>query len=154
MSLAGEALPPHQEVTRTALIIDSDEALRERLLPAIRRALDAGENVLMVVPPDTERVVRASLGDQAADLARSDTRLFYQRLRFTFQTFRRYLEQQHAAGQRVYIVAEPDIPSSGSKQRRIGLRLICRMRPCVAKLSLVMAARSHAYVTAGAIPLW
>jgi hypothetical protein len=51
--------------------------------------------------------VRASLGNQAADLECSDTRPFYQRLGFTFLTFRRYLEQQHAAGQRVDIVAEP-----------------------------------------------
>jgi anti-sigma regulatory factor (Ser/Thr protein kinase) len=115
VSLADQAPPPDQEFTHSALIVDSDEALREWLVPAIRRALDAGENVLMVVHPDTERVVRASLGDQAADLEWSDTRPFYQRLGFTFQTFRRYLEQQHAAGQRVYIVAEPDIPSSGSE---------------------------------------
>jgi hypothetical protein len=52
-------------------------------------------------------VVRASLGNQAADLEWSDTRPFYQRLGFTFLTFRRYLEEQHAAGQRVDIAAEP-----------------------------------------------
>ena len=108
---------PHAEphFLHSVLIVDSDETLRERLVPALRRALRDGEAVLMVVHPHTEQVVRDSLGDQAADLNWGDTQAFYQRLGFTFETFRRYLARQHAAGQRVYIVAEPDIPAFGSE---------------------------------------
>jgi len=99
----------------SVLIVDSDETLREWLVPALCRALRDGEAVLMLVHPHTEQVVRDSVGDQAADLNWGDTQAFYQRLGFTFETFRRYLARQHAAGQRVYIVAEPDIPAFGSE---------------------------------------
>jgi anti-sigma regulatory factor (Ser/Thr protein kinase) len=108
---------PHAQhhFLHSVLIVHSDETLRERLVPALRRALRDGEAVLMVVHPHTEQVVRDGLGDQAADLNWGGTQAFYQRLGFTFEAFRRYLARQHAAGQRVYIVAEPDIPASGSE---------------------------------------
>lgn len=113
MSLADEAPRADEQFVHRALIVDSDETLRQRLVPALDRALRAGETVLMVVSPHTQQVVHGALGDRAEQLHWGDTRAFYQRLGFAYETFRRYLQQQHAAGQRVYVVAEPDIPTSG-----------------------------------------
>ncbi|SFP03447.1 Anti-sigma regulatory factor (Ser/Thr protein kinase) [Amycolatopsis arida] len=91
------------------LVVDSDQALRERLLPALRRSLAAGESVLMVVGPHTERIVRDALGTDAARLEWGDPSAIYQRLGFAFATFRRRLAEEHARGRVLHVVAEPDV---------------------------------------------
>lgn len=94
-----------------ALIVDSDDSLRVKLLPSLRWLVDQGEAVLMVVGPGTERVVRAELGVLAERLEWAVASGFYQRLGFTFDEFRRYLAAQHRAGRRVHVIAEPDVVS-------------------------------------------
>lgn len=103
--------PPEAVFSHAALIVDSDDAVRDRLLPALRRSLDDRTPVLMVVSPHTESLVHAGLGERAAALEWADLGAFYQRLGFAFEAFRRYLAGQHAAGRRVHVVAEPDIAS-------------------------------------------
>jgi anti-sigma regulatory factor (Ser/Thr protein kinase) len=98
-----------------ALIVDTDETLRHRLLPRLRVNLDRNAPVLMVVGADTERLVRAELGASGDRLEWSDTSAFYQRLGFAFSGFRSYLAAQHAAGRRVHVVAEPDLSAGVSR---------------------------------------
>jgi anti-sigma regulatory factor (Ser/Thr protein kinase) len=95
-----------------ALIVDSDATVRARLVPALRASLTSGEDVLLVVSKETERVVREELGAQSDELDWGDPAAFYRRLGFTFEGFRRYLAEQHAAAHRVQVVAEPDIPTN------------------------------------------
>ena len=61
VSFADSAPRTNQQFKHTALIVHSDEMLRERLMPALNRALDAGETILMVVKAHTEHVVRCPI---------------------------------------------------------------------------------------------
>ena len=92
-----------------AMIVESDDSLRARLIPALRRSLETDEHVLMVVGSHTERLVRAELGEAGTGLQWDKPTAVYQRLGVTFETVRRYLAEQHASGRRVHIVTEPDI---------------------------------------------
>ncbi len=102
-----------------ALIVDSDESLRARLVPVLRRSLERAEPVLMVVSAHTERVVRDVLGRRSEALEWGDPAAFYQRLGFAFEGFRRYLAEQHAKGRRVHVVAEPDVGSGADPDEPI-----------------------------------
>jgi anti-sigma regulatory factor (Ser/Thr protein kinase) len=99
-----------------ALIVDSDETVRHRLVPALRQDLERNAPVLMVVGADTERVVRAEFGASSDRLEWGDASAFYQRLGFAFEGFRSYLAAQHAAGRRVHVVAEPDLSAGVSHE--------------------------------------
>jgi anti-sigma regulatory factor (Ser/Thr protein kinase) len=105
----------------TAVIVDSDRALRAVLVPALRRALDAREAVHLVVGAHTAEVVRDELGARADDVRWGDPRGYYQRLGFAYEGFRRYLADAHAAGRRVHVIAEPDLaggPGGGTPPDR------------------------------------
>jgi anti-sigma regulatory factor (Ser/Thr protein kinase) len=92
-----------------AMIVDSDDSLRARLIPTLRRSLNNHEPVLMVVGSHTERLVRAELGKLSSELQWDEPAAFYQRLGFAFEAVRRYLAEQQASGRRVHIVTQPDI---------------------------------------------
>ncbi|TQS42137.1 sensor histidine kinase [Cryptosporangium phraense] len=92
-----------------ALIIDDDETVETLLAPVLRRHAAARDNVLVVVNPDTERTLRAVLGPVASAIEWGEPGAFYQRLGFAFSGFRRYLQEQYAAGRTVHIIAEPDV---------------------------------------------
>jgi hypothetical protein len=104
------------EFRHAALIVDSDESLRSRLVPALHESLDRETPVLMVVGPGTERLVRDDLGGLSERLEWGDTGSFYQRLGFAFEGFRRYLAAQHAVGRTVQVVAEPDLAGGVSPE--------------------------------------
>jgi anti-sigma regulatory factor (Ser/Thr protein kinase) len=99
-----------------ALIVDSDDSVRTRLVPALRESIDGETPVLMVVGPDTERLVRDELGGLSDRLEWGDAGSFYQRLGFAFEGFRRYLAAQHAVGRTVQVVAEPDLAAGVSPE--------------------------------------
>lgn len=92
-----------------ALIVDTDDTLAGLLVPVLRRHLAAGEPVLLVVGPHTERAIREQLGPEAGALEWAAQETFYQRLGFAFESFRRYLQDQHARGRTVHVIAEPDV---------------------------------------------
>lgn len=94
-----------------AMIIESDETLRRLLVPELRRSLQVGEPVFLVVSEHTAAVVRDHLGPGSASLGWGDRSVFYQRLGFAYEAFRRYLAEQHARRRRVHVVAEPDLPA-------------------------------------------
>jgi anti-sigma regulatory factor (Ser/Thr protein kinase) len=110
-AFAGRPTRGHFE--HTALIIDSDDTLDRLLVPVLRNHVDTGEPVLIVVSPHTERTLRERLGPDANAHAVTwgEPDAFYQRLGFAYETFRRYLQNQHAQGRRVHVIAEPDIPT-------------------------------------------
>ena len=93
----------------TAVIVDSEHVMRAVLVPHLRRSLQAGQPVVMVVGEHITSVVRDELGTDPAGLEWADPTRFYQRLGFAYEQFRRYLAAQHAAGRRVHVVAEPEI---------------------------------------------
>ncbi|WP_433040953.1 MEDS domain-containing protein [Dactylosporangium sp. CS-033363] len=105
--------PTRGRFEHTALIVDSDDALDRSLLPVLRRHVSTGEPTLIVVSPDTRRRLRALLGPDAdaEALTWGESDAFYQRLGFAYESFRRFLEQQHALGRSVHVIAEPDIPT-------------------------------------------
>lgn len=104
------------ECRHAALIVDTDESLRARLMPALRESLDRETPVLMVVGPETERLVRHGLGGLGDRLEWGESGSFYQRLGFVFEGFRRYLAAQHAVGRTVQVVAEPDLGAGVSPE--------------------------------------
>lgn len=95
--------------SHAALIVDSDDSLRTRLLPALHASLDRELPILMVVGPHIARVVREGLGRLSDRVEWGEPSAFYQRLGFAFEGFRRYLAAQYAQGRPVHVVAEPDI---------------------------------------------
>jgi anti-sigma regulatory factor (Ser/Thr protein kinase) len=92
-----------------ALIVDSDDALRRRLIPRLAAHLAAGEPVMLVVASGTAQVIRASLGPSAERLEWGDPAMFYQRLGFAFESVRRYLQAQCHGGRSVHVILEPDV---------------------------------------------
>jgi anti-sigma regulatory factor (Ser/Thr protein kinase) len=93
----------------TAVIAGSQRNLRAVLVPAVNRLVRSGQPVLMVVGDGTAAMVRDELGADAEWVQWGDPAGFYQRLGFAYEGFRRYLADQHAAGQRVHVIAEPDL---------------------------------------------
>src|ERR1041384_1045761 len=93
----------------TAVIINSDDDLLTVLLPEVRRSAGRYDEILLVVGKDTRTVLAQHMGDLGGALRWGDPAGFYQRLGFAFEGFRRYLAEQHTAGRRVHVVAEPDL---------------------------------------------
>ncbi|BFU45990.1 ATP-binding protein [Krasilnikovia sp. MM14-A1004] len=103
------AEPLDSAYEHAALIIDSDEAVRTRLIPVLADLLARGTAVLMVVSAKVELLVRTEFGALSDELEWSEPGSFYQRLGFAYEEFRRYTAEQFARGRRVHIIAEPDI---------------------------------------------
>ncbi|GAA4950069.1 anti-sigma factor RsbA family regulatory protein [Actinoplanes utahensis] len=93
------------------LLVDDDDTIERRLVPALRRDITAGQAVLMVVGAATAEIVRDRLGPDADALQWAPADGFYQRLGFTYRTFDHYLRRQHARRQPIHVVAEPDLIS-------------------------------------------
>jgi anti-sigma regulatory factor (Ser/Thr protein kinase) len=98
---------PH--FTHTAVIVESDATLREELVHEIRRSMSDGTPVLMAVSGHTADIVRNALGDVGDRLRWAERGTYDQRLGFAYEWFRRYLADQHSAGHRVHVIAEPEI---------------------------------------------
>ncbi|WP_123809800.1 sensor histidine kinase [Micromonospora globispora] len=105
--------PRARHFIHAALIVDSDDALRSRLIPALRRSLAAQERVFLVVGAHVERVVRDALGGLADQLEWGERSTFYARLGFAYEGLRRYLAAQYASGGTVHVIAEPDVAGDG-----------------------------------------
>jgi anti-sigma regulatory factor (Ser/Thr protein kinase) len=97
-----------------ALIVDSDEGLRNRLVPAVRRCIELELPVMVVVAAHTERLLRADLGGHGERVRWGQPGAFYQRLGFAFEGFRRLLAAQHANGERLHLFTEPDVATGAT----------------------------------------
>jgi anti-sigma regulatory factor (Ser/Thr protein kinase) len=108
--------PAARGFMHSALVIESDQAIRELLAPAVRRALAEADGVFAAVSGPTADLLRAELGAAAGSLQWGDPAAFYQRLGFAYEGFRRFLAAAHAAGRRVAVFAEPARPGPGDGQ--------------------------------------
>ncbi|WP_306214813.1 ATP-binding protein [Actinoplanes sp. RD1] len=93
----------------TALVSNSDDELIAVLEAELRRSAGRYDDILLVVGKDTRRLVSQRVGDLGGALCWGDPSGFYQRLGFAYEGFRRYLAEQHGAGRRVHVIAEPDL---------------------------------------------
>jgi anti-sigma regulatory factor (Ser/Thr protein kinase) len=95
--------------THTIAMIQSDATVTTLLVPEISRWLESGQRVLMVVGQPIADLVRARLGTHVAGLEWGEQTGFYTRLGSTYERFRQYLAERHAAGRPVHVVAEPEL---------------------------------------------
>jgi anti-sigma regulatory factor (Ser/Thr protein kinase) len=108
-------------VRHTAMIIDADAELRTVLLPELRRSAGRYDEILLVVGDRTRTMLDSQVGGLAGVVRWGDRAAFYQRLGLAYEEFRRYLAEQHTAGRRVHVVAEPNVAEgvgAGSRVRR------------------------------------
>jgi anti-sigma regulatory factor (Ser/Thr protein kinase) len=97
------------------VIVDSGQAVRNILVPAVHRALLACDGVFLAVGDGTARLLRAGLGAAAGELEWGQTSgLYHQRLGFAYEGFRRVLAAAHAAGRRIHVFAEPQLASDAA----------------------------------------
>jgi anti-sigma regulatory factor (Ser/Thr protein kinase) len=111
---------PGPGVRHAAMITRTDADLRAVLVPELRRSAGQYDEILVVIGEHTRAVLGEQVGDLAGVLRWGDPAAFYQRLGFTYEGFRRYLADQHAAGRRVHVVAEPTLAGSGDAGLRAG----------------------------------
>ncbi|RZU73017.1 anti-sigma regulatory factor (Ser/Thr protein kinase) [Micromonospora kangleipakensis] len=107
--MTGHASPVARDFVHAALIVDSDDTLRSRLVPALRRSVAAHERVCLLVGAHVERVVRDALGSLADRLEWGERATSPTRLGFAYERLRRYLAAQHAAGSSVHVITEADV---------------------------------------------
>ncbi|MBM0227080.1 ATP-binding protein [Micromonospora sp. ATA51] len=107
--MTGPASPVARDFVHAALIVDSEDALRARLVPALRRSVAAHERVHLLVGAHVERVLRDALGTVADRLEWGESATFHLRLGFAYERLRRYLAAQHAAGSSVHVITEADV---------------------------------------------
>jgi anti-sigma regulatory factor (Ser/Thr protein kinase) len=100
---------PQSGFRHSALIVESDQSVRELLVPAVRQALAETGDVFVAVSADTASALRAELGPVAGTLEWGDTAGPRQRLGFAYEGFRRFLAAAHDAGRRIHVFAEPDL---------------------------------------------
>ncbi|WP_229068771.1 sensor histidine kinase [Actinoplanes sp. DH11] len=93
----------------SALIAGTDDDLSTSLIPELHRAAAICDEVLLVVSEHTRKLLADQLPDRTGSLRWADPAMFYQRLGFAYEGFRRYLSQQAQSQRRVQVVAEPDL---------------------------------------------
>jgi anti-sigma regulatory factor (Ser/Thr protein kinase) len=105
------------DFAHTIAVIQSDASVRTHLVPEIRRSLQRGQHVLMVVSESVGRLVRSDLGSRVPGVEWGDPAAFYTRLGPAFERFRRYLAERHEAGQQVHVIAEPELADGAVADR-------------------------------------
>ncbi|MEV4350301.1 sensor histidine kinase [Actinoplanes sp. NPDC049596] len=96
-------------MVHTALITDSGDELLTVLASELRRSAGRYDEILLVVGEDTRTALAEHIGDVDGVLRWGDPSAFYQRLGFAYENFRHYLAEQHTAGRRMHVIAEPDL---------------------------------------------
>lgn len=94
-----------------ALIIETDRDL-DMLATELTRSAKLYDEVLVVVGERTRALLAGLVGDLPAAVCWGAQDGFYQRLGFAYERFRRYLADEHRAGRRAHVIAEPD-PARG-----------------------------------------
>lgn len=103
------SVPMFPGPSHAAAFFDSDEDLRARVLSFLRAGLDGGEAVVVVVSQRAERIIRAALGDDAAQIRWGLPGLSYQHLGRASETFRSYLAGRRAARAATRLLTEGDL---------------------------------------------
>jgi anti-sigma regulatory factor (Ser/Thr protein kinase) len=101
-----------------AVFYDSDEQLRELMLPYLEEGLRYHEKILLVVSEAAGRVLRGALGNAAKRLQWGSSELCYDRLGRIFGGFDDYLAQQRCAGVPARMIGEFDSATSPERLRQ------------------------------------
>lgn len=109
--VSGTLSPAVPGFMHSALIADSDQRVRQVLVPAMRRALIEADGVFAVVSARTARILREGLGKAADQLGWDDSGVFHRPLGFAHESFRRLLAAAHAGGRRLHVFTEPAVAS-------------------------------------------
>jgi anti-sigma regulatory factor (Ser/Thr protein kinase) len=99
----------HPDPSHAAAFYDSEEDLRTRVLSFLRAGLEGGEAVVAVVSQRAEKIIRAALGDDAAQIRWGLPGLSYQHLGRASEAFRGYLAGRRAAGAATRLLTESDL---------------------------------------------
>jgi len=99
---------PTGQFAHVAVLYDSDEQLRDLLLPYLDEGLRRRENILLVISRAAERVLRDALGDAADRMQWGSSGLSYDRLGRMFEEFADHLAQQYRAGVPARVIGEPN----------------------------------------------
>jgi anti-sigma regulatory factor (Ser/Thr protein kinase) len=103
---------PTGAFAHVAVLYNSDEQLRDLLLPYLDEGLRRHEHILAVISPDAQQVLRDALGDAAERVQWGSAGLCYHRLGRTFDGFADYLAQQYRAGVPSRVIGQFDSHSS------------------------------------------
>ncbi|GIF41759.1 ATP-binding protein [Actinoplanes xinjiangensis] len=101
---------PATPFVHAALVLEADRDL-DVLATELVRSAKLYDEVLVVVGEHTRDVLTGRLEDLPARVRWRAPNAFYQRLGFAYEGFRRYLADEHRAGRRVHVIAEPDLVS-------------------------------------------
>lgn len=97
---------PDVAFSHAAVLYDSDEQLRDRVVPYVEEGLRRDENILVNISESAERVLREGLGTAAARVQWNAPGISYDRLGRMYEAYRAYLAQQYSAGMSTRVVAE------------------------------------------------
>ncbi|WP_433790772.1 ATP-binding protein [Actinoplanes sp. CA-252034] len=125
MTVADGAGPLAARFVHAALIIESDRDL-DMLAAEVARSAKLYDEVLVVVGERTRAVLADLAGDLPAVVRWCAPDASCQRLGVAYERFRRYLADEHRAGRRVHMIAEPDLvrdADSGLRADRVAAYL-------------------------------
>lgn len=94
------------QFVHSALIVETDRDL-DVLAAELASSAKLYDEVLVVAGERTRAVLTDVAGDLPATVCWRSPDGFYQRLGFAYERFRRYLADEHRAGHRVHVIAEP-----------------------------------------------
>jgi anti-sigma regulatory factor (Ser/Thr protein kinase) len=97
---------PDVAFSHAAVVYDSDEQLRDRVVPYVEEGLRRDENVLLTISDAAEHVLREALGSAATRVQWKAPGISYDRLGRMYEAYRAYLAEQYTAGLPTRIVAE------------------------------------------------
>jgi anti-sigma regulatory factor (Ser/Thr protein kinase) len=92
-----------------AVLYDSDDDLRGRVLPYLRAGIDNGEDVVVIVSQPAERALRSGLGHHAAGIRWGLPGMSYRHLGRASETIRRFFSRQRSAGAPTRLLSENDV---------------------------------------------
>lgn len=109
MTAVGAVAERGRGFRHAAIVASSPADVAAALIPELRRAGAAYDEILLVVDESVRVLLSAHVGHLDDVVRWGDPAAFYQRLGFAYESFRRYLAEHHAAGRRVHVIAEPDL---------------------------------------------
>jgi anti-sigma regulatory factor (Ser/Thr protein kinase) len=105
-----------------AVVYDADDDLQARTTPFLRAGLDRGETILVVVPSQVERVLRAALGSDGDRVHWREPALARRRTGEAYEECRAFLAARHAAAQPTRLLTGNDLDDAGPDRLAAYLR--------------------------------
>ncbi len=101
----------------TAVVYDSEESLRMRAAPFLRRGVDRGEAILAVVPAGAQQILRSALGNHADRVQWREPGLAHRGLGEVFEEFRGFFADQDRAAGPARLLTENDLDDEADPGR-------------------------------------